>query len=139
MLFNYCIHSRGKYNKDIGSMPLLLCGGRVLHDGLSMTEVYTNCTALFIVHRRTQARCKYHFDLGLIGCEISEFRFHPIGTTRFLRPAPGFSIKFSNTSIVYWLHPKPSRMHRGSVNTSFCHVIRARNELIRSVEHLVQH
>ena len=52
-----------KYNKDIGSMPLLLCGGRMLHDGLSMTEVYTNCTALFIVHRRTPARCKYHFDL----------------------------------------------------------------------------
>ena len=35
----------------------------MLHDGLSMTEVYTNCTALFIVHRRTPARCKYHFDL----------------------------------------------------------------------------
>ncbi len=27
----------------------------------------------------------------------------------------------------------------GSVNGPFCHVIRARNELIRLVEHLVQH
>ena len=37
---------------------LLLCGGRILRGGLSMTEVYTKCTALFIVRRRTPARCK---------------------------------------------------------------------------------
>ena len=30
---------------------------------------------------------------GLFGYGISEFRFHPIATTRFLRPAPGLSIK----------------------------------------------
>ena len=53
LLFNYCIHSRGEYNKDIVAMLLLLCGGRILRGGLSITEVYTKCTA-----RRTPARCK---------------------------------------------------------------------------------
>ena len=52
------IHSRGEYNKDIGSMPLLLCGGRSLRGGLSMTEADTKCTVLFIVRRHTPARCK---------------------------------------------------------------------------------
>ena len=33
-------------------------GGRILRGGLSMTEVHTKCTALFIVCRRTPARCK---------------------------------------------------------------------------------
>ena len=44
----YCIHSHGEYNKDIGAMLLLLCGGRILRGGLSTTDVYTKCTALFI-------------------------------------------------------------------------------------------
>ena len=54
----YCVHSRGEHNKDIGDILLLQCGGRILRGGLSMTEVYTRCTALFIVRRRTPARCK---------------------------------------------------------------------------------
>ena len=58
VLFNYCINSRVEYNKDIGAMLLLLCGGRILRGGLSMTEVYTKCTALFIMCRRTLVRCK---------------------------------------------------------------------------------
>ena len=58
VLFNYCIHSRGEYIKDIGAILLLIYGGKILRGGLSMTEVYTKCTALFIVRRRTPARCK---------------------------------------------------------------------------------
>ena len=75
---------------------------------------------------------------GLFGCEISEFNIQS-RTTRFFRPAPGFSTYQSSqiTEFSNLLHPKPSRMYR-SVKGSFCHVIRARNELIRSVEHLVQ-
>ena len=38
VLFNYCINSRGEYNKDIGAMLLLLRGGRMLPGCLSMTE-----------------------------------------------------------------------------------------------------
>ena len=41
-----------------GAMLLLLCGGRILRGGLSMTKVYIKCTALFIVRCRTPARCK---------------------------------------------------------------------------------
>ena len=44
--------------KDIGASLLLLCGGKILRGGLSMTEVYTKSTALIIVRRRTPARCK---------------------------------------------------------------------------------
>ena len=67
VLFNYCIHSRGEYNKGIGSLPLLLCGGRILRGGLSMTEVYTKCTVLFIVHHRTPALgANKHFVLGTV-------------------------------------------------------------------------
>ena len=62
LLFNYCIHSHGEYsleyNKYIGSLPLLRCGGRLLRSGLFMTEVYSKCIALFIVRRRTPAWCE---------------------------------------------------------------------------------
>ena len=44
-LFNYCIHSRGEYNKDIGAMLLVLREGRILRGGLSMTE-----TCLYKMH-----------------------------------------------------------------------------------------
>ena len=43
-LFNYCVHSRGEYNKGIGSLPLLQCGGRMLRGGLSMTESLRSTT-----------------------------------------------------------------------------------------------
>ena len=43
---------------DSVRIPLRLCGGRILRGSLSMTEVYTKCTALFTVRRRTPARCK---------------------------------------------------------------------------------
>ena len=75
VLFNYCIHIR----KDIGAMLLLLCGGRILRGGLSMTEVYTKCTGLFTVHRRTPARCIYPFRFG---CGIAEFRFQSMTDDR---------------------------------------------------------
>ncbi len=44
--------------KISGARLLLLCGDRILLGGLSVTEVYKKCTALFIVRRRTPARCK---------------------------------------------------------------------------------
>ena len=63
VLFNYCIHSRGEYNKDIGAMLLLLCGGRILRGGLSMTEVYTKCTASSICSRECYiSKFSYVFD-----------------------------------------------------------------------------
>ena len=43
---------------SVNTTKMLLRGGRIIHGGLSMTEVYTRCTALFIVRRRTPARCK---------------------------------------------------------------------------------
>ena len=44
--------------RELMAMLLLLCVGRIIRGGLSMTEVYTKCTALFIVRRRTPVRCK---------------------------------------------------------------------------------
>ncbi len=97
VLFNYCIHSRGEYNKDIGPMPLLLCGGIILCGGLSMTEVYTKCTAL---RRRTLARCKEPFHFG----HSLDVKFRSLGFIQsrgpevFVRLMVSVS-KFSNNSI----------------------------------------
>ena len=61
---------------------------------------------------------------GLFGCDISEFRFHSIADDPI--SSTGQSSQITQFCIYYI----PNHLECiGSVNGSFCHVIRARNDL----------
>ena len=139
VLFNYCIHSRGQIQQRYRVHAAATMWGQ------NATWWFVHDWGLYKLHSSVHSASSHTGSVQIpfrfedwLDVKFRSLDFIQSGRPNFF---DRLLVLVSSSQIPQFCTGYiPNHLECiGSVNRSFCHVIRVRNELIRSVEHLVQH